>query len=237
MIENDSTMDHPVVRARGLSLRTILLLAGGGALLLGTVLVIPTVRRWSRAELVVDGSRIRTGVVVRGDLERDVSAQGRIVAALHPTLFAAAQGIVTLAVKSGAQARKGQTLARIDSPELRSRLAPERATLLSLEADLGRQEIGARQAGLRSRQNIEVLGVRSAAAGRAMERAQRSLDESGGGRRAWVVDQGIATLREIQVGATSVGEVEIVRGLEPGATIVLSDTTLFGGAKTVLLRN
>jgi HlyD family secretion protein len=61
--------------------------------------------------------------------------------------------------------------------------------------------------------------------------------ESGGGRRVWVVDQGIASLREIQVGATSVGEVEILRGLEPGETIVLSDTTLFGAAKTVLLRN
>ena len=61
--------------------------------------------------------------------------------------------------------------------------------------------------------------------------------ESGGGRRAWVVDQGIASIREIQVGATSVGEVEILHGLQPGETIVLSDTTLFGGAKTVLLRN
>src|SRR5882672_9291248 len=176
-IENASSMDRPVPKARGLSLRAILLLAGGGVLMLGIAAAIPSIRRWSRAELVVDGSRIRTGVAVRGDLERDVSAQGRIVAALHPTLFAPAQGIVTLAVRSGAQAKKGQTLARIDSPELRSRLAQERATLLSLQAELGRQQIGARQAGLRSRQNIEVLGVRSAAAGRAMERAERSLDE------------------------------------------------------------
>src|SRR5262249_44295894 len=143
----------------------------------GAALAFPTVRRWSRAELVLDGSRIRTGVAIRGDLERDVSAQGRIVAALHPTLFAPAQGIAILAAKSGAQAKKGQTLARIDSPELRSRLAQEHATLLSLQADLGRQQIAARQAGLRSRQNIDVLDVRSAAAGRAMDRAQKSLDE------------------------------------------------------------
>jgi len=91
-IENASSMDRPVPKARGLSLRAILLLAGGGVLMLGFAAALPSIVRWSRAELVVDGSRIRTGVAVRGDLERDVSAQGRIVAALHPTLFALRAG-------------------------------------------------------------------------------------------------------------------------------------------------
>jgi len=43
-------------------------------------------------------------------------------------------------------------------------------------------------------------------------------------------------LRQIRTGATSVGEVEILEGLEAGERIVLSDLTLFNGAKTVLVR-
>src|SRR4029078_11175356 len=93
----------------------------------GVVLALPTTRRWSRAERSIDGARLRTGVVASGDLERDVSAEGRIVAALHPTLFSPAQGIVTVAVKAGSEVKKGQVLARIESPELRSRLAQARS--------------------------------------------------------------------------------------------------------------
>ncbi len=60
--------------------------------------------------------------------------------------------------------------------------------------------------------------------------------EAGGGRSAWVVDGKMATRREIVTGATSVGEIEIVKGLKEGETIVVSDTSAFGAAKTVLLR-
>jgi HlyD family secretion protein len=422
MIENTSAMDKAIVKARGLSLRMIAGLVAGAVLIGGLVLAVPTIRRWSRAERSIDGARLRLGQVVRGDLERDVSAEGRIVAALHPTLFSPAQGIVTLAVKAGSEVKKGQVLARIESPELRSRLAQARSTLASLEADLGRQRIGSRQAELRTKQNLDILGVRAAAADRAMQRAQTSADdgligkaefekaqddariaaielknaqgaadldretleydvrtreleverqktalaelqrqvdeltvtapfdgmvanvavqdrdavapsqpvltvvnlsafevefqvpenessevtpgtraeifyegrtypgkvtaispeirdsqvrgtvvfagdppaglrqsqrvttrivlekrvnvlkvprgpflESGGGRRAYVLDGGMATVREIEAGASSVSEVEIVKGLEPGEQIVLSDISIFDGAKTVLV--
>lgn len=55
-------------------------------------------------------------------------------------------------------------------------------------------------------------------------------------RAAYVVDGKMATRREIEVGATSVGEIEIVRGLKEGESIVLSDTSTFDDAKTVMLR-
>ena len=42
--------------------------------------------------------------------------------------------------------------------------------------------------------------------------------------------------REIGVGAVSVSEVEILRGLAEGEQIVVSDTSLFEGAGTVLIR-
>jgi HlyD family secretion protein len=60
--------------------------------------------------------------------------------------------------------------------------------------------------------------------------------ESGGGRTAYVVHDGIATKREIAVGAMSVSEVEIVSGLAEGDQLVVSDLSLFEGARTVLIR-
>ncbi len=61
--------------------------------------------------------------------------------------------------------------------------------------------------------------------------------ESGAGRRVYVVDDGLARLREISVGAVSVTEVEILDGLEHGEEVVLSDLSRFEGAETLLLRN
>ena len=60
--------------------------------------------------------------------------------------------------------------------------------------------------------------------------------EAGGGRQAWVVDDGVAVRRRIQVGSVSISEVEIVDGLAVGEEIVLSDPAPFGSADRVLLR-
>jgi HlyD family secretion protein len=177
MIPGTSAMDKPVERPKGLTPRIVAWGAAGAVLLIGLAVAFPTVRRWARADRAVEGSRIRVGEVVRGDLERDISAQGRIVAALHPTLYSPAQGIVALQVKAGTEVKKGRLLARIDSPELTSRLQQERSTLLSLRSDFGRAQIAARQAEARNKQAIDVFTVRLAAARRALERAQALFDQ------------------------------------------------------------
>jgi HlyD family secretion protein len=66
--------------------------------------------------------------------------------------------------------------------------------------------------------------------------ARGSFVDAGGGRNAWVVDGEMATRRDIVLGATSASEVEVVRGLESGDRIIVSDTSAFGDVKTVLLR-
>jgi HlyD family secretion protein len=177
MIPGTSAMDKVVERPRGLGRRARVAIGAAVVLLVGLSALTPALRRWSQAERAVEASRVRLGVVARGPLERDVSAQGRIVAALHPTLFSPAQGTVWLSVKAGTEVKKGQTLARVDSPELMSRLSQERATLLSSRSDLGRQQIAARQATLRSKQNVDVLTVRLGAAKRALERSQQLFDQ------------------------------------------------------------
>lgn len=60
--------------------------------------------------------------------------------------------------------------------------------------------------------------------------------ESGGARWAYVVDDGMARKRVIEVGAVSVTEVQILQGLEEGEEIVLSDLSQLQGADSVLLR-
>jgi len=60
--------------------------------------------------------------------------------------------------------------------------------------------------------------------------------DSGGGRMAYVInDDRVAQRRQIQTGAYSLGAVEILTGLQPGETIVISNLDPFRGADTVLL--
>ena len=62
--------------------------------------------------------------------------------------------------------------------------------------------------------------------------------DSGAGRIAYVVnDKRVATRRQIETGARSLGAVEVVSGLDPGETIVISNLGPFRGADTVLLTN
>ena len=177
MIQGTSAMDKPVAQPKGLGRRPIVLMASTAVLLAGAALLMPATRRWMRADRSVDGSRLNFAIVRRGDLDRDVSAQGRIVAAQHPTLFSPVAGIVALAVKAGTEVKAGQVLARIESPELMSRRAQERSTLLALQSDLGRQEIAVRQSALRNTQAVNVQTMRLAAARRAMTRAQELQDQ------------------------------------------------------------
>ena len=170
-------MDKPVEKPKGLS-RGMWIAAGAAfVLLVALAVALPTIRRWARADRSISASQVRIGEVKRGELIRDTSADGRVVAALHPTLFTPSAGIVALAVKAGDSVRKGQVLARVDSPELKSRLVQERSTLGSLKSALDRQKIDARQDAIKNAHAIDLLEVRLQAARRLGERAQTAWDE------------------------------------------------------------
>lgn len=173
MIRDTDAMDQIVEKAPGLSRRVKILLGATVILLLAVIPLWPSVRRWSQAEESVDLARLRVATVVRGDLERDVAAQGQIVAANHPRLYSPAQGIVSLTVKAGESVRQGQVLARIESPELESQLAQEMSRLQSLESELSRNRITTRQRNLTNEQSVELLRVRLEAAKRELERAEK----------------------------------------------------------------
>src|SRR3954463_7793803 len=160
MIENSSSMDRPVAAPRGLTRGRAI--ARGAPLLLaiGAALLSPSIRRWSRADRSVDATTMSIAAVTRGDLRRDVSAQGRVVAALHPTLVAPAQGTIALRVKAGQVVKQSEILAVIDSPEVRAALEQAKAQLLSLQSDAEREKIAGNQGNARLKEEAEIARTR-----------------------------------------------------------------------------
>lgn len=130
---------------------------------------------WAGGGHSFDASRLRIAEVKRGDLVRDLSADGRVIAANSPTLYAIAGGTVALKVVAGDVVKKGQPLAVIDSPELRSRLAQEQSTLASLQAEAGRAVLDAQLVQSAARKALDQAQIEQTAATRDLDRYQRAF--------------------------------------------------------------
>ena len=154
--------------------RRLLLGAGAGAVVLA--LLAWVVSGWAAGGRSYDASRVRIAEVKRGDLVRDLSADGRVIAANSPTLYAIAAGVVTLKVVAGDVVKKGQALAVIDSPELRSKLVQEESTLASMEAEASRAVLDAQLARSEARKLLEQAQIDRTAAARDLQRYQRGFD-------------------------------------------------------------
>jgi HlyD family secretion protein len=153
------------------------LIVGGSLAALGIVVFTGwLIHRWMDKAAIVPRERVRLAVVNEGRFVRDVSAQGTIVAAVSPTLYAPSAGTVTLIAKPGATVAKGELLATIESPELRNEYQRERATLDSLNTDLERQRIEVRRKVLANQQASALANVEIKAAQREFQRAQSSWD-------------------------------------------------------------
>jgi len=129
---------------------------------------------WLSAERSVSAERLRTAVVERGTLVRDAVVEGRVVAAVSPTLYAPSAGTVSLRVQPGAEVKAGAVMAQIDSPELASELSREQATLASLEAEVGRQRIEAEKQRLLARRTLDEAEIELNARRRDLERTERA---------------------------------------------------------------
>ncbi len=105
---------------------------------------------------------------------RDVSVQGKIVAAISPTLYATASGSITLQVVAGERVVAGQILASVDSPELTNRLLQSESTLAQRKVELERQRIESRQQTLEKRKAADLADVALVAAKREQRRAHEA---------------------------------------------------------------
>lgn len=142
------------------------------------IFVLPKFTNMFSSDLTVSKERLRFATVVKGNLQRDIGVQGQVVAANSPTLYSKAPGIVSLFIKAGDTVTKGQTLAEINSPQLRNRYEQELATLEQLALAVGRHRIEIKSTQLNTQQTIEMSAVNLEAASVNKKRAETSIKDS-----------------------------------------------------------
>ncbi|MBS7457978.1 efflux RND transporter periplasmic adaptor subunit [Coralloluteibacterium stylophorae] len=150
-------------------------LVAGAALVAAGLLGASVARDWMSGSRSIDAGRVRIAEVERGTLVRDIAADGRLVAANSPTLYAIAAGTVDLQIVAGDVVEQGQPLAVIDSPELKSRLAQEEATLAGLEAAVGHAGLEIRQGRAEAQKLIDQAEIDRQSAARDLERIEKAF--------------------------------------------------------------
>jgi HlyD family secretion protein len=115
------------------------------------------------------------------------------------------------------------------------------ATLVAVSPEIIANQVTARirfneqvPAGLRQNQRLTTRILLEEKFGVLMVQRGQFFD-SGSGRIAFVVDDGIARRTSIVTGATSLNSVEILEGLAAGDSIIISSTELFNSVETVLI--
>lgn len=174
----DTSGQDIVLEKRGSRFKWFIYLGGAVLLMVAIVLAAPAFSRWTSAQHSVAFDRIRLATVTQGDFVRDVSVQGKIVAAVSPTLYASAAGTISFYVQAGQDVTEGQLLAEIDSPELNNQLEQEQATLQSMSIDIDRQGIQAKKQALENQKVVDLAEVTLNAAEREMRRAEAAYQRN-----------------------------------------------------------
>ncbi|MBE0363510.1 HlyD family secretion protein [Pseudoalteromonas ulvae UL12] len=130
------------------------------------------------SELSIDSNRVQLAKVERGNLTRDVSATGRIVAANAPQVYSPEQGYVDLLVQPGDKVTKDQVIAKVASPELNNNLKQQESVLQRLRGELERQKLDARRKSLSLTKTLDLAQVELTAAERENRRAELSIKKS-----------------------------------------------------------
>lgn len=176
MIRDTSAQDRRIEVAATRNVKRLVLIGAACAIVLvALVWVVPTVARLISSGVSVSGASLRIAQVKRGTLTRDISAQGKIVAAQSPTLYATAPGTITLLTHAGDKVEKDQVLAEVDSPELKNKLEQEQATLSSLDVDVERAGIDNRQKQLLAKKTIDQAQIDRITAAREVDRNERGF--------------------------------------------------------------
>ena len=124
----------------------------------------------------IDRSRLTLATVQRGTFVNDVAADGQVVAAVSPMLYASGPGTVALQVHAGDPVSKGQVLALIDSPELTARLAQEEATQQSLHISWERARLDAERNERQVKAAYQQAQVDESTARRELDRSRRAYE-------------------------------------------------------------
>ena len=174
MIRDTSSQDTVIARPRGR--RRLVIGAAVVAAIALTAWSLPQARRLFGTGGSVSVERLGLDDVGRGPFVRDIQAEGRVVAAFSPTLFAPQAGAVTVQVHAGDSVKKGQVLATIASPDLAAKLAQELATADTLQTDTLRAKVeaGEERAALQGARENAAIDVKAAETD--LTRQQRAFD-------------------------------------------------------------
>jgi HlyD family secretion protein len=167
----DRVIEQPNLWRRHRTLGVVLIVA---AVALAILLI--SLHRFSGAGLSISRERLSIATVERGSFVRDVAADGQVVAAGSPTLYANVAGTVTLKVHAGDPVTKGQVLATIDSPDLTAKLSQEDATLQGLNIDWRRARLDAEHKLLELRDAYEQAQVDQKTAQRELDRSRKAYE-------------------------------------------------------------
>ncbi len=172
MIRDTSAQDRPIERKGGRFPARIVGMAVGvvGLVMLSVWLF----SGWRSSAVAANASRLRIAPVTQGTLVRDASVNGRVVAAISPTLYAPAPATVSLKVSAGDSVKKGQVLAQLESPELATALRREQSTYEELKSEISRQEVLAQKAKLKAVSDADQAEIERAAAQRVYERIEKA---------------------------------------------------------------
>ncbi|MBI3285535.1 MAG: efflux RND transporter periplasmic adaptor subunit [Burkholderiales bacterium] len=144
----------------------------GGAGLAGLLALVLLLSAWRASSHSVSAARLRIAAVSHGTLVRDAAVNGKVVAAVSPTLYATAAATVTLKVQAGDAVKKGQVVAELESPDLSDQLKREQSSYEQLQAEVARQHILARKQKLLAQRDAEQAEIERIAALRAFHRIE-----------------------------------------------------------------
>ncbi|KAB8036590.1 efflux RND transporter periplasmic adaptor subunit [Janthinobacterium aquaticum] len=168
MIRDTSQQDAVIATPPGHHRRRTAIIATGVLLLAGGAWA--AVASWGNSEHSVNASRLRIAEVTRGTLIRDAAVNGRVVAAISPTLYSTTVATVTLKAKAGDTVKKGDVLAVLESPDLSDALKREQSSVQQLEAEVARQQILAKKQKLLARREADTAEIERLSAQRTLER-------------------------------------------------------------------
>jgi HlyD family secretion protein len=170
MIRDTSQQDALIAAPAGAGIKRGAIWIGAIAALLAVCAFL--LSSWRASEASVSAARLRIAAVTRGTLVRDASVNGRVVAAVSPTLYAKAPSTVNLKVAAGDTVKKDQVLAVLESPDLSDALKREVSTFEQLKAEVARQQILARKQKLLAQREADTAEIDRLSAQRTLERYQ-----------------------------------------------------------------
>lgn len=142
MIRDTSATDR-LVEVGSNRKRKLIYIGAGLAVAIALAFAVPYVATMFSADSSVSASRLTFATVSRGPFVRDIAAEGKVVAAVSPTLYATSAGAVVLTVHPGDVVKKDQVLAVITSPDLAAKLAQERSAADAAKVEFLRAQIDA----------------------------------------------------------------------------------------------